>query len=124
MKRLYAIRGAVTCENTIQSITDATAAMCKKLFASNGLDAQDIVSVQFSLTSDLTAMNPCTALRKSDTGIDTSAIALFCTQEATVDKMMGHTIRVLVSAYMDEGAKVTPVYLGDAATLRPDLNQK
>lgn len=121
MKRLYAIRGAITCKNTASSIKDATQALCKELFQANSLKACDIVSVQFSLTQDLNAMNPCTALRQSCTGLDTSTLALFCTQEATTQNMLPQTIRVLVSAYMEEGTKVIPIYLEGAKALRPDL---
>jgi len=79
MKRLYALRGASQCENTEKDICEQIALMYDELLSANELDEDGIVSVIFSVTSDLDAVNPCSALRKS--GRATGDTALFSVQE-------------------------------------------
>ncbi|MBR6913109.1 MAG: chorismate mutase, partial [Treponema sp.] len=62
-KRLYGLRGATGAENTKESIQKNVVEMCLKLFAENSLSPEDIVSIQFTQTGDLTAMNPVAAIR-------------------------------------------------------------
>lgn len=121
MKRLFSIRGAICAENTEKSIEERTVQLCRALFDKNALDSADIVSVQFSLTRDLDEMNPCAAMRRNDVGVDTSRIPLFCTQEAYIKGGLGHVIRIMVTAYMEEDAVPAPVYLSGAEKLRPDF---
>lgn len=122
MKRLFAIRGATGSKNIKDSIIENTTQMCREIFLKNNLScARDIVSITFSMTEDLRAFNPCTALRVSDLGLDTKDVALFCTQEAAVEGAPSSIIRVIVYAYLDEGAKITPIYINGAQRLRPDL---
>lgn len=120
-KRLFAIRGATTSENTAESIRLAVEEMCREIFMLNSVKAQDIVSVQFTMTPDLDELNPATALRKSDTGLDTSKIALFAMPELYIKGMPPKTIRVLVTTYLDCDAAVKPVYLNGAKSLRPEF---
>jgi monofunctional chorismate mutase, gram positive type, clade 1 len=119
--RLYGLRGAVCAENSAASITDAVCALCRTLFSENHLSPQDIVSVQFTVTPDLTALNPAAALRRGECGIDVSRCALFCSQEPVVEHMLSKTIRVLVTSYMQDGALPRHVYIQGAEALRPDL---
>ena len=124
MKKLAAIRGAVCCENTPEDITKNVCAMCNAIFEQNQIKAEDLVSIQFSLTKDLDTMNPCTALRKGYQGIDISQVPLFCTQEAFIQGGLEKVIRVLVFVYLEEGTQVQHIYLGGASKLRPDLKKK
>ncbi len=124
-KRLTAFRGAVCVENTAESITENTCLMCKKLFELNNIKADDIVSLQFTVTKDITALNPATALRRGDPGLDVSSVALFCSQEAEMDNGMKLVIRALLTTYVDyDEEKGLPeknnVYLNGAEKLRPD----
>lgn len=119
--RLYGLRGAVCAENSTASITDAVSAMCSELFTLNAVSPADIVSIQFTITPDLTALNPAAALRKGKCSIDVSRCALFCSQEPVADHMLPATIRVLVTAYMQEGAEPRHVYIRGAEKLRPDF---
>ncbi|MBQ1629495.1 MAG: chorismate mutase [Treponema sp.] len=121
MKRLYGIRGAVTAENTKESISEKTVEMCSLLFKENNLKPEDFVSLQFTLTNDLDEMNPCAALRRSYKEMDVSGIPLFCSQEAYVKGALARVVRVLATVYMEEGSVPQNVYLGGAAVLRPDL---
>lgn len=119
--RLFAVRGATGAENTAQSIVENTVEMCSRIFKENSLFPEDIVSVQFTLTKDLDAMNPASALRKGDCGIDVSRIPLFCSQEPDIKGSPEKLIRVLVTAYSEEGAVARHVYINGAERIRPDF---
>lgn len=121
MKRLYGIRGAVTAENTKESISEKTVEMCSLIFKENNLKPEDFVSLQFTLTNDLDEMNPCAALRRFYKEMDVSRIPLFCSQEAYVKGELEKVVRVLATVYMEEGSVPQNVYLGGASVLRPDL---
>lgn len=119
-KRLYSIRGATCCENTKDSIISSVGELCKTLFARNNVSSEDLVNIQFTVTGDLDALNPATALRNFDTGIDTSATALFCAREPDVKGMMPKTVRVMVTCYLPAGTKLLPVYMNGTDRLRSD----
>lgn len=123
-KRLAAFRGAVCVENTAESITENVCLMCRELFTRNKIKAEDIVSLQFTITDDITVLNPATALRKGNPGLDVSLVPLFCAQEAKIDGGMPLVVRALLTAYTDECAGRQNVYLNGAEKLRPDLSAK
>jgi chorismate mutase len=116
-KRLYALRGAVRCLNEAEDITVQVAAMYDELLAANSLAEEDIVSLIFSVTPDLDAMNPAAALRKSGRG---GELALFCTREPLVKGGIERTIRALIHCYLGKGAVPRHVYRNGAEILRPD----
>ena len=123
-KRLFAIRGATGAENTAQSITENVCEMCLTLFSENHLTQNDFVSIQFTITDDLDTMNPAAALRKGQDTFDVSQIPLFCAQEPKIAGSPQKMIRLLVTAYMEEGAKPLPVYIHGGEKLRPDWAKK
>lgn len=120
-KRLAAFRGAVCVENTAESITQNVCLMCRELFSCNAIKAEDIVSLQFTITDDITKLNPATALRRGDCGLDVSQVPLFCSQEAKIEGGMKLVVRALLTAYAEEGAERRNVYLNGAEKLRPDF---
>ena len=119
-KKLAAFRGAVCVENTAESITEYTCKMCRMLFEQNKIEADNIVSLQFTITKDITKLNPATALRRGNCGLDVSAVPLFCSQEAEIEGGMPLVIRALLTAYVDEGIERHNIYLNGAEKLRPD----
>lgn len=123
-KRLAAFRGAVCVENTPESITENVCLMCRELFSRNSIKADDIVSLQFTITKDITKLNPATALRRGDCGLDVTAVPLFCSQEAEIEGGMPLVVRALLTAYTDEGLERRNVYLNGAEKLRPDWGAK
>ena len=123
-KRLAAFRGAVCVENTPESITENVCLMCRELFSGNSIKAEDIVSLQFTVTKDITKLNPATALRRGDCGLDVSSVPLFCSQEAEIEGMMPLVVRALLTAYADAGLERHNVYLNGAEKLRPDFAKK
>ncbi len=123
-KRLFAIRGATGAENNADSIRENVCEMCLRLFEENGLVQDDFVSIQFTITSDLDAMNPAAALRKGQSEFDVSTIPLFCSQEPVIRNSPEKMIRVLVTVYMDEHSVPVPVYINGGEKLRPDFAKK
>ncbi len=123
-KRLYGLRGASGAENTREAIQKGVTDMCRTLFADNALSPEDIVSIHFTLTKDLTALNPAFALRHGDVGLDVSGVALFASQEVDIDASPTGMIRVLVHAYLEEGSSPKHAYVNGAEKLRPDFVRK
>lgn len=123
MRRLSAIRGAVTAENTKESIQVQTVRLVKEIIEQNNLNLKDFVTIQFSLTRDLDELNPATALRlgKDELPYDLSGVPLFCTQEAYIKDGLEKVIRVLISGYFKNPKKHKFVYLDGAKALRPDI---
>ncbi len=122
--RLYGIRGAVCSENTVEDIIKNVGNMCKEVFVRNGLKSEDIVSIQFTVTADINALNPAAALRKANLDFDVTKCALFCASEPPMEKTLPRCIRLLVTTYMQDNASVHHVYLNGAEVLRPDFASK
>ena len=123
-ERLFAIRGATGAENTAESIRKNVCEMCLKLIQENKLTQKDFVSIQFTMTDDLDAMNPAMALRTGQSEFDVSQLPLFTSQEAKIAGAPQKLVRVLVTAYMDSQAKPVPVYINVGERLRPDFAKK
>ncbi len=115
-KRIYGIRGATTSENSVDAIQNSVVELYRTLLLKNNLSESDIVSIQFTLTKDLTKLNPATALRNDGYG---SSCALFCASEPEIEGGLKNCIRILITAYLEKSP--ASVYLGDAVALRPDL---
>ncbi len=113
-----AVRGAIQVpSNTGPAIEEASARLVREVLSANAVAENQLVSIVFSLTDDLTAANPATALRR--TGF--AATPLFCVQEAKIDGGMPRVVRVLVTWDSLERRAAVPVYLDGAEMLRPDL---
>jgi chorismate mutase len=116
-KRLFALRGATQCLNEAQDIKTQVAALYDELLRKNGLAEADIVSVVFSVTRDLDALNPAAALRQADRG---ASLALFAVQEAFAQGGLDRVVRVIIHCYMAEGSVPCHAYRNGAEALRPD----
>ena len=117
-KTLKAIRGAVCSDNTAESITKNAVELYDKILAANGLSETDIVSLFFSVTPDITALNPATAIRQSGRAGD---IAMMVFQEAAVEGGLPGTIRAMIHCYMPAENPVQYIYVGGAEKLRKFL---
>jgi chorismate mutase len=116
--RLFALRGATTVEaNDAQAILGATEELMHEILERNGLRPDDAVSCIFTLTGDLDAEFPAVAARN----LGFSAVPLLCAREVEVPGSLPRVIRVLMHYYADEGHESRHVYLGEARTLRLDL---
>jgi chorismate mutase len=83
----------------------------------NSLAPEAMVSCIFTLTDDLNAEFPAVAARRL--GLD--QVPLLCAREVPVPGSMPRVIRTLVHYYAEEGHEPRHVYLGEARTLRADL---
>ena len=113
------MRGAITCtENSQGEIEEKTQRLIKELLARNDLVHDDIVSVIFTMTDDLTAEFPATAARAVGLG----DIPLLCARELAIEHGMPMCIRMLVHCYSDRPRdELHHVYLEGARALRDDL---
>ncbi|GHT48528.1 chorismate mutase [Spirochaetia bacterium] len=117
MQRLYALRGATQCNNDADDIKNRIASLYDALLASNNLCEDDIASLIFSVTPDLTALNPAAALRLSNRG---NNLALFSAMEPVYENSLPRTIRVLMHCYLNDKQVVKHIYQNGAEVLRPD----
>ena len=59
-----ALRGATTTDaDTPEQIAERTVALLEEMFARNGVDHDDLISILFTVTDDLTSAFPATAAR-------------------------------------------------------------
>jgi len=115
-----AVRGAITArENSREEIRQAANRLLTELLRRNRIKTRKILSILFSVTADLTRMNPAAAAREAGF----SAVPLFCLQEAQIDGSLRRVIRVLVTYGGRRWRRPVPVYLDEARTLRPDLGE-
>jgi chorismate mutase len=116
--RLRAVRGAVTVEeDTPAAVDGAVHDLLEQLIEANDIGPCDLVSAIFSATPDVRSRNPATSAR----ALGWTDVPLMCVAELETDGMLERCVRVLLHVSVSDGRRLTPVYLGDAACLRPDL---
>lgn len=111
-----AVRGAILVENNEAAIRQGVTRLVREITVRNDISEHDIVSVIFSQTEDLDALNPATALRS----IGFHSVPLFCAQEPRVVGSPAGVVRVLITC-VSERNRLDPVYLNGAERLRHDL---
>ncbi len=117
--RLFALRGATTVDrNEPAAILGATEWMMREIMKRNGLIPDDVVSCIFTLTPDLDAEFPAVAAR----AIGFDGVPLLCAGEVPVPGALEKVIRVLIHYYAPDHHEARHVYLGEARTLRADLD--
>ena len=117
-ERLFALRGATQVEaNDAGSILSATEELLGELISRNGLEPEQMVSCMFTCTADLDAEFPAVAARR--VGLD--LVPLICAREIDVPDSMPRVIRVLVHYYAPSDHQPHHTYLGEAQSLRADL---
>ena len=116
--RLFALRGASSVDrNDPQAILGATEWLLREIMKRNELITEDIVSCIFTLTDDLDAEFPAVAARN----IGFQHVPLLCAREVAVPGSLPMVIRVLMHYYAPDAHRTQHVYLGDARSLREDL---
>lgn len=116
---LRGLRGATTCGvDTPDEINAATQELLVEMMGRNELAHDDIVSVIFTTSTDLTSTFPATAARSVGFG----DIPLLCASEIAVPGSMPRCIRVLMHVYSTKSRdEIRHVYLRQAQSLRDDL---
>jgi chorismate mutase len=114
------IRGATTVSaNTAGEILAATAELLRAIVAANSLAPEDVACVTFTVTPDLDAAFPARAARE----LGWQHVPLLDACEIPVPGSLPRCIRALLLWNTDTPqADIVQIYLRDAQTLRPDLN--
>ncbi len=117
--QVRALRGATLCEHdSAEEITAATQELLVAMMERNGVDHDDVISVIFTTTPDLTSTFPATAAR----GVGFGDVPLLCASEIAVPGAMSRCVRVLMHLHTSRPrAELHHVYLRGAQTLRDDL---
>ncbi len=114
-----ALRGATTVDvDTPEHIEERVVALLDTMLARNEVDHDDLISILFTTTGDLTSAFPATAARTI--GLDD--VPLMCAQEIPVPGSMTRVIRVLLHLNAPVDFNPQHVYLGETRNLRADLN--
>ncbi len=121
MSRLRGLRGATTvAEDTSEEVLQATAELLETMMKRNEVARDDLVTIIFTATPDLTSEFPAAAARS----IGISDIPLLCATEINVKGAIPRVIRVLMHIYtVKDHSALRHVYLRDAQPLRTDLPQ-
>jgi chorismate mutase len=114
-----AVRGAIQVEqDERQEILDATTELLSAVLERNAIGPDDLISVVFTATPDLSAEFPAYAARQMGI-VD---VPLLCARELDVPGSLPRVIRLLAHVETDlPRAQVRHVYLRGAAALRTDL---
>ena len=114
------VRGATTVnEDQADQMLAATQELLEAILAANpGMNTEDIASVVFTLTDDLSSAFPALAARR----IGWNSVPMMCASEIPVPGSLPRCIRVLLHWNTDtpQGG-IRHIYLREAVKLRPDL---
>lgn len=115
MRTVWAIRGATTvAEDTQAEVSSGVKELLEEIFTQNGLETDDVISILFTVTDDVTSMFPATAARA--VGLD--GIPLICASEIPVKGALGLCIRVLLHVHTERPRReLQHVYLRGATVL-------
>ncbi|HEY4006452.1 MAG TPA: chorismate mutase [Pseudonocardia sp.] len=116
---IRAVRGATQVdEDDREQILDATAALVAEVLDRNALRPDDVISILFTATPDLTAEFPAYAARK----MGLTDVPLMCATEIAVPGAMPKVLRLLAHVETERArADIRHVYQRGAAALRTDL---
>lgn len=116
------VRGAtVASQDEPEAIISATRELLESLLQANPhLQVEELASALFTVTNDLTSVYPAKVARQ----LGWTQVPLMCALEIPVPGSLPRCIRVLLHWNTDlPQSAIRHVYLGAAASLRPDLAQ-
>lgn len=116
---MVSIRGAITVEKNDKSkIINAVKRLITTIEKRNSLSQDQVISMIFSATNDLTKVAPSKGARE----LGYTNISLMNFNEINLDNNLEKCIRVMVLCNLDKQQNdVKHVYLEKASSLRPDL---
>ncbi len=116
-----AIRGAIQLEsNGRDDILTGTSELVTEVMNRNELTTEDVISVLFTATGDLTAEFPALAARK----LGFQDVPLLCSVEMSVPGAMPRVVRLMMHVDTPRTREqVQHVYLRGASALRLDIAQ-
>ena len=114
-----ALRGATTVDaDTEEQVHERVQALLKEMLARNGVDHDDLISIVFTATGDVTSIFPAAAAR----AIGLGDVPLLCARELDIEGGAPRCIRVLIHLTTDlRRDELRHVYLEGAKSLRDDL---
>lgn len=114
-----ALRGATTFDvDEAEHVSERVVELVTEMLQRNQVSHDDVVSIIFTATEDLTSTFPATAARRLGLG----DVPLICARELSIDGAMERCVRVMM--HFDttlERSALRHVYLHDARGLRDDL---
>jgi len=118
-RQRHAIRGAISVDaNHPAQIAEATRELLGEIVERNSLERDEVVSVLFTLTPDLTTAFPALAAREMG-WVD---VPLLCAAEIPVPGSMALCLRTMVNVELRAPRPLdTHIYLRKAVVLRPDI---
>lgn len=106
--------------NERDAILDGTTELVNEVMGRNELTTDDVISVLFTMTPDLTAEFPALAARK----LGFHDVPLICASEIPVPSAMPRVVRLMAHVETDRPrSALQHVYLRGAAALRLDIAQ-
>jgi chorismate mutase len=116
-----AIRGAIQVDaDDRDAILEGTAELVTAVMTRNDLTPDDVISVLFTVTPDLTTEFPALAARK----LGFHAVPLMCATEIPVQGALPRVVRLMAHVETERPrAQIQHVYLRGAAGLRLDIAQ-
>jgi len=116
-----AVRGAIQVDSdSREEILDASAELVAEVLDRNELAGDEVISILFTMTPDLTAVFPAYAARK----MGLTDVPLMCAREIAVPGAMPRVLRLL--AHVETSLPrdhIRHAYLRGAGALRTDLPQ-
>lgn len=114
-----ALRGAITVDiDEPEEIRRRTIQLLTTLFERNDIAIDDIISIFFTATQDLTSLPPAAGAR----AFGLTDIPLLCAQEMPTDGELKMCVRLMLHVETDiDRNDLRHVFLRRATTLRPDL---
>lgn len=114
-----AVRGAIQVDADDRALVLAgTSRLLTEVLRCNSLDAEDLISVIFTATPDLTSEFPAYAARR----LGFTDVPLLCATEIAVPGSMPRVLRLLAHVETEKPrSDLHHVYLDGAAALRRDL---
>ncbi len=116
-----AVRGAVQVEADEPAVIyRGVQEMLKVMLERNNLTSDDVISIFFTATGDLTSCFPAAGARM----VGFAEVPLLCAREIPVPDSLPRTVRLLAHVESPKPrSEIRHVFLGAAAALRDDLPQ-
>lgn len=118
---MMALRGATTVTaNEAENLRERTLELWDRIRQVNSFELEDIVSVIFTCTRDIDCDYPGKYVRL-ERGLTRASLLHF--NEMNVVGTLPMCIRIQIQLDLPKDRRTIPVYLHEAASLRPDLTQ-
>lgn len=117
--RVRAVRGATTVDvDTREQVIERTKELVREVVTRNAVDPEDLISILFTATDDISSAFPAEAAREAGF----TRVPLMCARELDIVDGIERCIRVMVHIHTELGAEdLRHPYLHGARQLRTDL---